>query len=246
MQLSTVLSLVFFTHGHGQSLKWIIDHQFDAPGDPNGVFDSRFNDPEALKSYGYNAKAGRYAEAAVSFDTLPGGPWFPKGNTTRSWMDGYAKALKNQMTAAKAAGLTVLNHMDFIALPRTIVEANAAKICVPPQTAPPCLLLFNDVMKSLLATMFDEMFEIFPELDGLLIRTGEHYVVDLPYHVAGRPHPPDGTSPFAVLQWLRDEVAAKRGKIVVYRTWSVHPVNDAKGYLTTSAAVQPHPNCSFP
>ena len=27
-----------------------------------GVFDSRFNDPELLKSYHYTAQAGRYAE----------------------------------------------------------------------------------------------------------------------------------------------------------------------------------------
>ena len=40
------------TAGDGMLLR--IDHQFDAPGDPHGVFDSRFNDPEALKAFGYN------------------------------------------------------------------------------------------------------------------------------------------------------------------------------------------------
>jgi len=44
---------------------------------------------------------------------------------------------------------------------------------------------------------------------------------------------------------LRDELAEKRGKIVVYRTWTVHPVNDDSAYLKVSDAVEPHPKFFF-
>jgi hypothetical protein len=114
-----------------------IDHQFRAPGDPLGVFDSKFNDPEALKSFGYTGQAGRYVEAAVTFDALPGGPFFPEGSEERAWMQGYADAVRAEMNATAAAGLAVYNHMDFPILPKKVVEAYAPKICMN-STAHPC------------------------------------------------------------------------------------------------------------
>ena len=116
-----------------------IDHQFRAPGDPNGVFDSRFNDPEVLKSYRYTAQAGRYSEVAVPFDTLPGPKLFPVGSEGRAWMDAYAAVLQQNMAETKAAGLQVLNHMDFIVLPRLVLERYASEVCIG-GGPPPCAL----------------------------------------------------------------------------------------------------------
>jgi hypothetical protein len=152
------------------SLPLRIDHQFRAPGDPNGVFDSRFNDAEVLLDLGYNAQAGRYAEATVPFATLAGGPFYPAGSTGRTWMDAHAAALREEMSEMKTAGLVVLNHIDFILLPKAVVDAYAAQICVPPKTAAPCSLQFNDVMVKILDVMFTELFAMYPDLDGVIIR----------------------------------------------------------------------------
>ena len=113
-----------------------IDHQFRAPGDPLGVFDSRFNDPYVLKQYGYTAVAGRYCETIVPFSTLPGEPLFPVGSAGRSWMDAYGDALRAEMAPAKEAGLFVYNHMDFVVIPRALAERYGPQICVAPKTAP--------------------------------------------------------------------------------------------------------------
>jgi hypothetical protein len=221
-----------------------IDHQFRAPGDPNGVFDSRFNDPFVLKSYGYTAVAGRYCETIVPFSTLPGSPLFPVGSVERSWMDAYGDALRAEMAPAKEAGLLVYNHMDFVVIPRALAERYAPQICVPPKTAPPCSFEFNSVTAMLLGVMFDEMFTLLPDLDGVLVRTGEHYIIDLPFHVASKPHPasPPWKNP---ISWLRDEIADKRDKVVVWRTWSVHVVTDAGAYVNMTDGIAPHPNLYF-
>ena len=44
---------------------------------------------------------------------------------------------------------------------------------------------------------------------------------------------------------MRDEVADKRDKVVVWRTWSVHVVTSPDGYVNMSRAIAPHPNLYF-
>ena len=165
-----LLALGVVSDSAATSLPLRIDHQFRAPGDPNGVFDSRFNDAEALLDLGYNAQAGRYAEATVPFATLAGGPYYPAGSLGRTWMDAHAAALREEMSEMKKAGLVVLNHIDFILLPKAVVDTYAAQICVPPKTAAPCSLQFNDAMVKILTVMFTELFAMYPDLDGVIIR----------------------------------------------------------------------------
>ena len=136
---------------------------------------------------GYNAQAGRYAETTVPFDTLAGGPYYPKGSAGRTWMDAHKVALQEEMASMKAAGLTVLNHIDFIVLPKAVASHFASRICVPPiKPGKPCSFQFNKVMAEIAHAMFTELFSMYPDLDGILVRTGEHYIIDLPFHVASK------------------------------------------------------------
>ena len=51
-----------------------------------------------------------------------------------------------------------------------------------------------------------------------------------------------------VLNWFRDSVAEKYSKIVVWRTWDVHPDeahSDPTSYLALTSGVKPHPNLFF-
>ena len=241
--MELIIVVTIFATASAFSLPLRIDHQFRGQGDPLGVFDSRFNDGEMLKDLGYVAQAGRYAETTVPFDTLEGGPFYPNGSPGRAWMDSYAMALKKEMATMKAAGLTVLNHIDFVVLPHAVAQKYGSRICVPPKTSPPCSFQFNKDLVHIVRTMFAEMFSMFPDLDGIIIRTGEHYTQDLPFHFASRPHlAQDGPNP---IQWLRDNVAAGMNKTVIWRTWSVHPVLDGKEYLNVSSGVTPHQNFYF-
>lgn len=225
-----------------------IDHQFRAPGDVQfGVFDSRFNDPELLKSFHYTAQAGRYAETALTFDALrPSDPFFPVGSPERAWIDGHGDAIRAEQNATAEAGLKVMSHIDFPILPRKVIEAYGDKICLN-GTAQRCEASFGEgsQLLAILDVMMDEMFEAFPLLDGIIIRTGEHYIIDLPYHQAVGIR---ASGPGPILTWFRDTVAEKKGKLVVWRTWDVHPdeahANPAS-YLALTASVEPHPNLFF-
>ena len=250
-----LLSLLAAVATAPTTLVYRIDHQFRAPGDPLGVFDSRFNDPEALKSFGYTGQASRYVEAAVTFDALAGGPFFAAGSEERAWMEGYADAVRAEMNATAAAGLAVYNHMDFPILPKKVVEAYAPKICTN-GTAQPCIAAWGPPLLEVLEAMMTELFASFPLLDGIIIRTGEHYLVDLPYHcaiglrqarsesAAAAGGPGGGSISDAILNWFRDSIAETRGKTVVWRTWDVHPDeahSDPASYLALTERIAPHP-----
>jgi hypothetical protein len=102
-----------------------------------------------------------------------------------------------------------------------------------------------------------EIFQRLPDLDGLVIRTGEIYLQDLPYHAAtvgGGGATQGGTailhgpqSHIDILNILREEVASKLNRVVVYRTWdfgyNFH--TNPTYYLQVTNAIEPHPNLLF-
>ena len=152
-----------------------IDHQFRGPGDVQfGVFDSRFNDPELLKLFNYTAQAGRYAETALTFDALrpADNPFFPVGSPERAWINGHGDAIRAEQNATAAAGITVMSHIDFPILPRKVLAAYADKICLN-GTVQRCEANFTALV-TVLDVMMTEMFNTFPLLDGIIVRTGEH------------------------------------------------------------------------
>ena len=57
--------------------------------------------------------------------------------------------------------------------------------------------------------MLEELFEIFPHLDGLVIRTGETYLNDVPYHTGNGPITNRISSHVKLINLLRDEVCVK-------------------------------------
>ena len=78
-----------------------------------------------------------------------------------------------------------MNHIDFPILPRKVLEAYAATMCRN-ASASPCEASFasESPLLTVLDAMMAELFETFPLLEGVIIRTGEHYIIDLPYHQA--------------------------------------------------------------
>jgi hypothetical protein len=112
--------------------------------------------------------------------------------------------------------------------------------------------------QKILRAQIAELFERCPALDGLVVRTGEIYLQDSPFHAASANanesktqsstailHGPQ--SHITLLKILRDEVCVKRGRMVFYRTWDfgnnfhVNP----EYYLKVTGAIEPHPNLVF-
>jgi hypothetical protein len=118
--------------------------------------------------------------------------------------------------------------------------------------------LDRPLTQKILRAQISELFDRCPSLDGLVVRTGEIYLQDSPFHAASANtnesktqsstaiiHGPD--SHIALLKILRDEACVKLGKVVIYRTWDfgynfhVNP----EYYLKVTDAIEPHPNLIF-
>ena len=212
----------------------LIDMVHNNPGE--APFVTHYNDTDFLKGLGYTGKVYELFEGAqfaidwtsVSLDI------FPAGSKERDWVDRKAAFLDKAYSAAKASGLQVYCHTDMVVFPKTLVKqynlTNFGDVS-DPQTA-----LF-------LRAALRQMFQRFPQLDGLVVRIGETYLQGAPYHAGKIEHRTDPRRTIVpLLNLLRDEVCVKLpGKTVVFRSWDSFDTS-ISAYTAVSDGVEPHPN----
>jgi hypothetical protein len=213
-----------------------MDMVHDNPGEP--PFVTAFNDPAKLREMGYDAKCFQLFDSALlgltwdEFDPAI----FPAGSEGRRWVLDKAADLTRRYQEVKDAGLQVYCMADLILLPRRLVELHDLGDWRDPR---------NPATQRILRTAMAEMFERFPQLDGLVVRIGETYLNDAPHHVGGireKTSPQETIIPLVGL--LREELCQKRSKRLFFRTWLSFDT-DAAAYEQVSEAVEPHPLLTF-
>jgi hypothetical protein len=226
----------------GRRLNWILDMVESNPGEP--LTQSSFNDPRKLRGYGYTGQIvneWRPPQTAITFDTLSP-EIFPSGSDARAWVEQNAARIDARIQEIHAAGLKALYFTDIIILPKSVVDLYGSEIL----DGVGRITLDQQTTQDIHRLMLAEVFDRFPALDGLVIRTGETYLQDLPYHTGNDPITRAADSHLILLGILRDEVCVKRGKFVVYRTWSFDGFHtDPAYYLSVTDRVLPHPLLIF-
>jgi hypothetical protein len=232
--------------------RFVLDMVHNNPGEPPQK--TSFRDPHKLADWGFNGQVlMAEADSCETFDTIAP-DIFPKGNDAREWIEQHAQALEKLTEQTHAAGIKAYAWMQFIVLPKALVARFKDKICDDQGR----IDLERPMTQKILRAQIAELFERCPSLDGLVVRTGEIYLFDSPYHTSSGKlneskiqsataiiHGPD--SHIALLKILRDEACVKRGKMVFYRTWDfgnnfhVNP----EYYLKVTEAIEPHPNLIF-
>ncbi|WP_157278425.1 hypothetical protein [Olivibacter sitiensis] len=206
--------------------------------------DSRFLDPAFLKATGYDAKVFFLFEAAQfgidwqDFD----GEIFPHGGPARKWVEQKNDTLQLKYSAAKQAGLKVYCMLDMLVFPKKLVEKNREGMCNGDGKIDISLPFTQQCIRSLIG----QMFQRYPQLDGLVIRTGETYLQDAPYHTGGSPLVHGYGDHVALINILREEVCQNRDKDLFYRTWDFGKFHALpKYYLEVTEQVEPHPRLYF-
>ena len=232
--------------------RFVMDMVHDNPGEP--LQPTSFRDPHRLAAWGYNGQVLMGgADSCETFDAMAPDV-LPPGNEARAWIEKHAQALELQAQQAHAAGIKAYAWMQFIVLPKAIVARYKDELC----DAQGRIDLQRPMTEKLVRAQLAELFDRCPSLDGIVVRTGEIYLQDSPFHAASANaneskmqsstaiiHGPQ--SHIALLKILRDEVCVKRGKMVFYRTWDfgnnfhVNP----EYYLKVTDAIEPHPNLIF-
>jgi hypothetical protein len=226
-------------------MKLLLDMVHHNPGEP--PFQSRFLDPAHLAAYGFNGQVFKHLNCVITY-AATGLDVFPSGSPDREWLDSFTSGIVNEIAAAKARGLKVFYHLDLFVLPKRLVEHYRDEIC-DPETGR--ILLDRPRTLDLHRVLFDEIVARFPEVDGFIIRVGETYLMDTPFHVGNGPIPrigeawtptylygetlglkPAGEAPWTsaqvdayvkLINFLRDEICEKHGRTVFFRTWDIYP-----------------------
>jgi hypothetical protein len=225
---------------------FLIDMVHHNPGEP--PFKTEFLNPSKLVNYGYNGQVFKHINCIVTFSAL-NKEIVPDNSPDRAWIDSFSKGIYKEIAAAKSQGLSVFYHLDLFVLPKRLVELYRDEIC---DEKTGRISLFKPKTLEIHKVMFDELCNRFPEVDGYIIRVGETYLYDTPYHAGNGPIPNNGPrwSPtylydkalsgeelssgyywtdeqtdayIKMISFLRDEVCVKHNKHLIFRTWDIFP-----------------------
>lgn len=221
------------------TLKWRASMVHKNPGE--GLTQTKYSDPGLVHDLGFNVMVkndGRPPHTAITWDSLDP-DIFPEDSAGRRWVEDRAREIDREIAAIHAAGMKAMYWSDIFVLPRTLADKYWPAI-----TNPEGEWSFDsDLMIKLTKYMLDAVFERFPDLDGLVIRTGEIYTHDVPYHQGASPIRDGSNSHIQLLKILDEIVVRKRNKLVFYRTWSFDGFHtDPSYYLRVAEAINPHPN----
>eukprot|EP00667_Euglena_gracilis_P003552 EG_transcript_3561 len=246
-------------HNSPPAVRWpriLVDYTHHNPGDPHGLYDSAMAvDFHSLKAMGYSHWMGRYVNLAVTLAAVPhpdpnASGWFPAPGA-RAWVDALGASITAQVRAAKTVGLGVLYQIDLTVLPTHLAEVFQDELR---EGALPIGWGSRKTLEVVQA-MVDEIFARWPEVDGLVTRTGENYLMDTPWHTGAGPIDVWGAAiPEQVAQYvhivsqLRAMVCERHQRLLVFRTWDTL-IDRLHGnplvYLPVAKGVRPHPNLVF-
>ncbi|WP_205670011.1 MULTISPECIES: hypothetical protein [unclassified Amycolatopsis] len=228
----------------GRRLPFLLDMVQNNPGEP--LFSSRFNDPATLKSYGYDGQVINEftpPQTATTFETFDE-RIFPAGSPGRAWVEATAKKIDAHIARAHAAGIAAYFFTDIIVLPKRLVELYGDQIL----DSQGRISFDRPLTQQIHRLMLREICARFPGLDGIVVRTGETYVQNVPFHTGNNPITNGATSHLTLLGILRDELCVRAGKRVFYRTWSTGSdklTSDPDFYREVTDQVETHENLVF-
>ncbi len=250
------LLTVTFWFGCGGSLlaapEFLLDMTHKNPGEDYPA--SEFVSPQFLASWGYNGQVIGSIGGIQTFDELAPG-LLPPGSPERIWALNHVEALRQRVKLAHAAGLKCFAGTDMFVLPKKLIAKFKDEICDKQGR----IDIERPKTREIFRALLSETFQRVPELDGIVVRTGEVYLQDFPYHAAsgnfsdtkrqgGSAIIHGEQSHIELLKIFREEVCVKLNKMVIYRTWSFGPQNfheSPKYYLKVTDAIAPHPNLIF-
>ncbi len=245
-----VCPIFSFAEGNGDEYTRTLEIRTDMVHDnPGGTpYITEYDNVEFLAERGLTGKVFFLSESAhLAIDWQDYDPnVFPVGSDGYNWVQTKKAEYTAKYKEAKDAGLKVYFMMDFVSLPNSMKTLYGDQI------------LTNDKIdinklktKEIMAEMMREIFEEFPDIDGIYPRYGESYVGFYSgHHFGNNPIGVSGTKAndhATLLKFFRDEVCEKLDKEIVYRTWSTETgsgsfTTSPELYLEITNQVEPHEN----
>ena len=240
----------------GDGLTYVLNMVHNNPGEQ--PTQTRYTDPQYVESLGYNGIVPQWhVQCALTYDSFAPGI-LPEGTPERKWVLDRQREIRTRLREAKKAGLAVYPFTDMLVLPTLLLQRYQDQIVRSQDAASGFSAIHGKLVpdisqpltQELIRAQVRELFETFPELDGLVIRFGETYLFDTPYHSGGNPVRAGGQEGIdghiRLINLLREEVCEKYGRKLFYRTWDFGFFHtNADIYRQITDRVEPHPNLLF-
>jgi hypothetical protein len=212
----------------------ILDMVHHNPGEE--PYQSAYNNPKVIKEMGYNGKVYFLFESptlAINWESVDKNI-LPKGTADRKWVDKKAKQIHKMQAACKAQNMKVYAMSDLVLFPKRLIE----KYHIEDTFGDPN----NPLTEKLIRAQINEIFDQFPDLDGLVVRIGETYLQDAPFHKGAIYNKNSAEKTIIpLIQILREEICVNRNKKLIFRTWRSFD-EDMETYMKVSEAIEPHKN----
>lgn len=251
--LFTLSSCSSTKESHG--LTYVLDMVHNNPGEK--ATETRYTDPEFIESLGYNGIVPQWhVQCGLTYDLFEKG--IIEEGQERDWILSKQNQIKEKLKEAKDAGLKVYPFTDMLVVPTTILERYKNDIIRPTDLASGFNAIHGKLVpdinqpitQKLIVAQIQELFETFPEIDGLVIRFGETYLFDTPFHSGGNPVRSGGDEGIAghvkLINILKEEVCEKYNKKLFYRTWDFgffHTTPEVFAKITDQ--IEPNENLLF-
>ena len=236
------LLIISLTACQSNQLYMVMDMVHHNPGE--AMTQSQFLDPAFLKQKGYGAKVFFLFEAAqfgINWKTFDP-TIFPDTTEAGKWVANKAKTIQTKYDEAKREGLQVYCMLDMLVLPSALVDKHKVELT----NEKGKIDISKPYTQQCIRELMSEMFDTYPQLDGLIIRTGETYLHDAPYYTGNHPVQNGMHDHITLINLLREEVCEKRNKKLFYRTWDMGQLHSLpKHYLSVTDSIEPHPNLYF-
>lgn len=207
----TLLSRDFYRHVEpAMTLRLLAD-----PSDPN------YPPPEVALRWGFNAIAVQPWPSLVRYDGYDPAIYHPKRfPSERTWVEQNRGQAQERIRAAKALHLKVVSPGDVFSLPRQVLGLYGGEVAE--SHSPPQFCLGRPKARALLTYAVAEVLRDFPEIDALMIRTGESYPLG---PLVGNPPDSPGCGSWEqvgdVLRLVRRVVVEEHGKLLIQRAWDL-------------------------
>lgn len=226
-------------------MEFVMDMVHHNPGE--NPTKTKFLSPDVLKDYGYNAQVFKHINTAIPFSKYDSEIVLNTEET--AWFRTMQDGIKREISNAKHYGLKVYYHIDLFVLPKTVVEKYKNEICDEEGK----ISLRKEKTLEIHRFLLNEIFNLFPEVDGLIVRVGETYLHDTPYHIGnGAVKYEDENQEIQdfsfLLNFLRTEICEKHKKYLFFRTWDCFPNKfhaNLNYYLAVTDNVVPHEKLLF-
>eukprot|EP01060_Flectonema_neradi_P006145 TRINITY_DN14105_c3_g1_i1.p1 TRINITY_DN14105_c3_g1~~TRINITY_DN14105_c3_g1_i1.p1 ORF type:complete len:598 (+),score=85.70 TRINITY_DN14105_c3_g1_i1:85-1878(+) len=250
MAVAAAVTLTAMCLGAPLNKNLLLDMVQNNPGDDLGFQQTKYHNPSTQVSLGYDGLVTT-GENSISltcnYSNTVNGSWvFPPGSPSQAWLAAYTDMLQLWTARTTETGLGAFFFTDLIVFPKSIVSHPDY---VDKLTTKGKIDFSKPLTKQLMIGQFQEMFEKFPNAAGVVVRTGETYVYENPYHIGNSPiDTVTGTTADKQKAWaefitfLKVEICEKLGKIVLFRTWDNFDgwTSSSEYYLAVLNQVTPH------